>query len=53
MNLLAQTEPATSTEPPAPAPGGLPHGKFLLDYVLVLALLAAALYAVCRSSRRV
>jgi hypothetical protein len=43
---------ASSTEPPAPTPSSIPHGKFLFDYVLVLVLLAAAIYAVCRSSRR-
>ncbi len=55
-SLFAQNETpasASSTEPPAPVPNGIPHGKFLLDYALVLALFAGALYAVCRSSRRV
>jgi hypothetical protein len=51
--LFAQTEATTSTEPAAHTPEGIPHGKFLLDYALVLALLAGAIYAVCRSSRRV
>lgn len=41
-------ESSTNTEPPA----SLPHGQFLGDYLLVAALLAGALYAVCRSSRR-
>lgn len=60
MNLFPpvfaqQDEAATTntTEPPAPVPSHIPHGKFLFDYVLVLALVAGALYAVCRSSRRV
>ena len=54
--LFAQNETptsASSTEPPAQVPSDIPHGKFLLDYAVVLALFAGAIYAVCRSSRRV
>ena len=45
---------AAAEEVPAPAAESvsLPHGKFLLDYLLVAALIAGAVYAVCRSSRR-
>jgi len=35
------------------APPSLPHMQFLLDYLLVLILIAGAVYAVCRPSRRV
>jgi hypothetical protein len=52
----AQTaeQPASAEEAPGPEPqDSLPHGKFLFDYLLVAVLLAGALYAVCRSSRRV
>jgi hypothetical protein len=54
--LFAQAEEAASTgtaEPPAKVTGDIPHMKFLFDYVLVLVLFAAAIYAACRSSRRV
>lgn len=54
--VFAQTEDAASagtTESPASVPGDIPHTKFLFDYVLVLVLVAGAIYAVCRSSRRV
>jgi hypothetical protein len=54
--VFAQAEDAASAgtaESPAPVPGDIPHGKFLFDYVLVLVLVAGAIYAVCRSSRRV
>ena len=46
--------PDSSTPPPTEAqlPARLPHEKFLLDYLLVALLFAAALYAVGRSSRR-
>lgn len=43
----AETNPSPESSVP------IPHTKFLLDYVIVLALVAFALYAVCRSSRRV
>lgn len=45
-------EDADSTPPPDSS-AELPHTEFLLDYVIVLALIAVALFAVCRSSRRV
>jgi hypothetical protein len=54
--VFAQTEETASTstlEPPAPVKSDIPHGRFLFDYVLVLVLVAGALCAVCRSSRRV
>lgn len=51
--VFAQNDGATSaTAQPSATPAQLPHGKFLWDYLLVAALLAGALYAVCRSSRR-
>ncbi|MCA9070672.1 MAG: hypothetical protein KDA84_17195 [Planctomycetaceae bacterium] len=43
----------TETNPAPESSGDLPHTRFLLDYVIVLALIAVALFAVCRSSRRV
>lgn len=49
----AETPPAVSREPESAAPPSLPHGRFLLDYLLVLILIAGAVYAVCRPSRRV
>lgn len=49
----AQTAPAEPAEENSShVPNSLPHVRFLLDYLLVLALLAGAVYAVCRSSRR-
>lgn len=49
----AKTPPAASGEAEPAAPPSLPHGEFLLDYLLVLLLIAGAVYAVCRPSRRV
>jgi hypothetical protein len=59
--VLAQTDGSASDNSEAVVagtesaenPAGLPHLKFLLDYALVLGLLAGAIFAVCRSSRRV
>ncbi len=49
----AQADEAGANAEAPETPSSLPHGRFLLDYLIVLALFAAALYAVCRSSRRV
>jgi hypothetical protein len=59
--MFAQTDAAAADDSPGgvsqieptSTPAEIPHGKFLLDYLLVAALLAGAIYAVCRSSRRV
>jgi hypothetical protein len=55
---VAQSSELPAASPPeeaahAETPGSLPHFRFLWDYLLVAALLAGALYAVCRSSRRI
>ncbi len=51
--LLVQAENSAAKAEAPETPTSLPHGQFLLDYLIVLALFAAAVYAVCRSSRRV
>lgn len=52
-NTSESTPPNTETNPSPGSSAEIPHTSFLLDYVIVLALVAVALYAVCRSSRRV
>ena len=51
--VFAQAEDSAANAAESETPSSLPHGKFLLDYLIVLALFAAAIYAVCRSSRRI
>jgi hypothetical protein len=47
--LLAQAQKATTTAEPAAAEGG---SWPVLDWLIVVALIGGALYAICRSSRR-
>ncbi len=47
--LLAQAQKATTTAEPAAAEGG---SWPILDWLIVVALIGGALYAICRSSRR-
>ncbi len=46
--LLAQAQKATTAEPAAAEGGSWP----VLDWLIVVALIGGALYAICRSSRR-
>ena len=49
LPLLAQAQKATTTAEPAAAEGG---SWPVLDWLIVVALIGGALYAICRSSRR-
>jgi hypothetical protein len=56
---LSQEDRAVSSSPAGTRAGSsqespsVPHGSFLLDYLLVALFVGGAIYAVCRPSRRV
>ena len=51
--LLALSSPLLAQAPaPAPAPAPVVTRSLTLEYIIVVVMIGAALFAVCRSSRR-